>query len=232
MKNENESSFDNKINKNIKLFNGIVSEIESIADKKSTMSDAINLTNKAFKIYSIGNNSVISCAVEDAKNKDDDNKALDKFLQGIGEANLLHQQDLFEENPMKEDYQSLKNAVYNTRVLGVGKNNLQKAATIAKIPGRIALGIVGSALGITGSALKLAGNLVKLAPVAGFIIDRIPGLSYGVEDRVAGRNVRHNALQALGEGLEAVTKELQKKSMPVHSTKNKILEKFTKGPSR
>ncbi len=200
------------------------------------MSDAINLTNKAFKIYSIGNNSVIACAVEDAKNKNNDNKALDKFLQGIGGANLLHQQDLFGENTMREDYQSLKNAVYNTRVLGVGKNNLQKAATIAKIPGRIALGIVGSALGITGSALKLAGNLVKLAPVAGFIIDRIPGLSYGGEDRVAGKpqygKVRHNALQALGEGLEAVTKELQKKSMPVHSTKNKIVEKFTKGPSR
>ena len=188
-----------------------------------------NELHNAFKAYHIVNDITIAAAVHDAKI--DHEKKNDNSLEGFEAVNqilsILADEKVNLES-MKDDYQDLKKAVYETHVLGVGKDMKEKAATVVKNAGRVVAGIFAQAFHLTGESLKLVGNLVKLAPIAGYAIDRLPGLSYTTETRegLGSTGKHHNFVEGLGEEFKEVSKKLTKIAMPVHSKKNEVLLKI------
>lgn len=77
-----------------------------------------------------------------------------------------------------QDFKKLKAAMVETRVFGVGKTRKEKALTIAKNLSRIVVGIGAASATILSWGLDLAGIAIKFIPVVGFVMDRIPFVSY------------------------------------------------------
>lgn len=213
------------------LLNNDMSSINEKELEKHPIRGVFHMAHNMFKAYHIINDITIAAAVHDAKidhekggNSVEGFAAVNKALSALGGESV----DVTK--GMQSDYQDLKKAVYETHVLGVGKNMKEKAATVVKNAGRVITGIFAEAFHLTGESLKLAGNLVKLAPIAGYVVDRLPGLSYSEEKDVGDKIVvkRHNALEGLGEGFKAAAKQLNKFAMPVHSKKNEIVENMQK----
>ena len=116
--------------------------------------------------------------------------------------------EVLENEGVKDLYVNLKKQIKNYRVFGVGKTNSEKLITVAKLAGKVVGGVTAVLLKTVGTAVNIAGIATKLVPIAGFVIDRLPGLSTGVKG-----GGRKNILQILGEsidkGAELVTHKVQ-----------------------
>ena len=216
------------------LLNNDMSSINEKEAEKHPMKMLFHATHNMFKSYHVINDITIAAAVHDAKidhekggNSVEGFAAVNKALSALQGVSV----DVTKE--MQGDYQDLKKAVYETHVLGVGKNMKEKAATVVKNAGRVVAGIFAEAFQLTGESLKLVGNLVKLAPIAGYVIDRLPRLSYSTEKRdgIGATGQQHNLVEGLGEGFKEAAKQLNKFAMPVHSKKNEVILNMQKQKS-
>ena len=148
------------------LLNADVLSMNDEELEKHPMRGVFHLAHNMFKTYHIVNDIGIAAAVHDAKNdKEKGGNSLEgldsvkKVLSALGEEKVTITAE------MQKDYQELKAAVYDTHVLGVGKNMKEKTATVMKNAVRVATSLISQAFNLTGESLKLAGNLVKLAPI-------------------------------------------------------------------
>lgn len=196
-----------------------------------SMSDIFKTSSGMLTIVSAMNDSIIAAAIHDAEidKKSKDNKSIAGIRAVDDMITRVSGEKVSIADSLGEQYTELKKAVYDTHVLGVGKNNLEKMETVAKGVGRIATGLLASAFSLAGNAMTLAGNLVKLVPVVGYAMDRVPGLSYTTMSRKQGEYgpelqvKHHNLIEGAGSAFQEVSKKLQKFAYPVHSSKAEMI---------
>ncbi len=207
----------------------------------NSITTAFSAAGNVMTMMSAVNDATIAAAIHDAK--EDKKHGVNDTVDGLKKVGTMLGKlggEAVDLTGLTEDYSKLKKAVYDTHVLGVGKNNIEKMETVAKGVGRVATGLLASAFSLAGAALTMAGNLVKLAPIAGFVLDRLPGLSYTTKKDVVKQTPHgpmsdtvtkhHNLIEGAGAAFQKASEQLQKFAYPVQSEKVEFVKKLQGDP--
>lgn len=148
---------------------------------------------------------------EERKNKDftPSMDGLSSIIDIISPCENDEKEMVIKNNAVQDLYVNLKKEIKNYRVFGVGKTNSEKLITVAKMAGRVVGGVTAALIDTVGITVYAAGLATKLVPIAGFVIDRLPGLSTGVKG-----GGRKNILQILGESINKGARLVSEKTQP------------------
>ncbi|MDX2050667.1 MAG: hypothetical protein SFT93_05830 [Rickettsiaceae bacterium] len=134
-------------------------------------------------------------------------------------------------NEAKQDYNTLKAAIRKEQEDG-----------ISKYSARVLTSLVVGLLHASADIAKFIGDLIKHIPVAGYAIDRIPGISYEGLERSkddfmkthfrASERLRRNFMHGIGGALQTAGDILEEFSNPSRAAAGKIVNKEAKRPSR